>query len=123
MWALTEPTQEVSCEWADKRRWGGRRGGEIRQKKVLNLFLFLVLRRLRGVLLGQVLSGMLLTDVLQEAEGSIPGLGNFATDLVSRDGGITNLSLRGKFAELSDQSQNVPLGGVELVLELFHGYV
>ena len=70
-----------------------------------------------------VLRLTLLVDLLEEAEGGLLGGADGLLDLFGSDGRVAGLALDGKFPELGDKLGDLLLlSGIELVLEVLHGY-
>lgn len=89
--------------------------------------LILLLRRnlssLRSLLLGLVLLGFLLIDLLEERERGSLGLVDLLLDLLGGDALVTGLGLEGNLAELFNESLEIlALSGIDLILELSNSY-
>ena len=88
--------------------------------------LILLLRRnlssLRSLLLGLVLLGLLLIDLLEERERGSLSLVDLRLDLLGGDALVTSLGLEGNLAEFLDENLKVlALSGIDLFLELGDG--
>ena len=102
----------------EKMEWGWR--------EMEGVGLILLLRRnlssLRGLLLGLVLLGLLLIDLLEERERGSLGLVDLRLDLLGGDALVTSLGLEGNLAEFLDKNLEVlALSGIDLFLELGNG--
>ena len=88
--------------------------------------LILLLRRnlssLRSLLLGLVLLGFFLVDLLEERERGSLGLVDLLLDLLGGDALVTGLGLESNLAELLDENlEALTLSGINLFLELADG--
>ncbi len=90
----------------------------------LILFLRRDLGSLRSLLLlGLVLLGFLLVDLLEERERGSLGLVDLLLDLFGGNALVTGLGLEGNIAELLDESLEIlALSGIDLILELGDSY-
>ena len=109
------PETDQAGVMEDKMEWGWR--------EMERVSLILLLRRnlggLRSLLLGLVLLGLLLVDLLEERERGSLGLVDLLLDLLGGDALVTSLGLDCNLAELLDESLEVlALSGIDLVLEL-----
>lgn len=109
------PETDQAGMMKDNMEWGRRETERVR----LILFLRRNLGGLRSLLLGLVLLGFLLVNLLEERERGSLGLIDLLLDLLGGDALVTSLGLDGNLAELREEGLKVlALSGIDLVLEL-----
>jgi hypothetical protein len=109
------PETDQAGMMEDKMKWGWKE----MERVSLILFLRRNLGSLRSLLLGLVLLGFLLVDLLEERERGSLGLVDLLLDLLGGDALVAGLALDGNLAELLDESLEVlALSGIDLILEL-----
>ena len=113
------PETDQAGVMEEKMEWGW---GEMEEMSLV-LFLRRDLGGLRSLLLGLVLLGFLLVDLLEERERGSLGLVDLLFDLLGGDALVTGLGLEGNLAELFDESLEIlALSGIDLILELGNSY-
>ena len=113
------PETDQAGMMEEKMEWGWR------EREGVNLVLLLRrdLGSLRSLLLGLVLLGFLLIDLLEERERGSLGLVDLLLDLLGGDALVTGLGLEGNLAELFNESLEIlALSGIDLILELSNSY-
>src|SRR5258706_14814605 len=116
--ARPETDQAGMMEEKMERGWREMEGAS------LILFLRRDLGSLRSLLLlGLVLLGFLLVDLLEERERGSLGLVDLLLDLFGGNALVTGLGLEGNIAELLDESLEIlAVSGMDLILELGDSY-